>query len=142
MEAAHTTALTSNNWKLVSSKPNVTIETMEFTRNDGTGKISKYTKISAIFPEKPEKLMKNFHDFSTFDKKSGNNKDARVYFPYFNTAELILKSSSGATVMELVRYIALSIRYHDCSCCMLLFIIGNCCILTLLYVSFPSFFHL
>ena len=110
MEDAHTAALTSSNWKLLRSNPNLTVETME---QDVNGRSVKYTKISAIFPDKPEKLMKAFNDFKTFDKQTGNSKDARDYFPYFNTSEFVLKPSSGATVMKLVRYTPISSRYND-----------------------------
>ena len=142
MEAAHTPALTSSSWKLIRSNPNVTVETMEIEKESSNGKISKYTKISAIFPDKPEKLMKAFHDFKTFDKQTGNSKDARDYFPFFNTAEFVLKSSSGATVMELVRYIYvyLMIIIHIVSCYSSFIFVLSLSYLFACIISFVFFF--
>ena len=83
VEEAHTSVLNSNEWKMLRKEVNLTVEALTV---GSKGTKTKYTKISAIFSANPEKLMKAFDGFESFDTTH------KAVLPFYKGGEFLMSS--------------------------------------------------
>ena len=94
VEEAHTSVLNSNEWKMLRKEVNLTVEALTV---EVKGSSTKYTKISAIFSANPEKLMKAFDGFESFDTTH------KEVLPFYKGGEFLMSSFfSKITLMKAV----------------------------------------